>query len=545
MLRFKTWLSVALLFLSLPSQAQFKKITEKEFNHWLAKKFVQDRATEFNQLQKLEGAPILYQLFLPRAMRSTFKSSWADRPTMKAEDTTLVIEFKNHPSVRMEVVDLLKQKYKINGQPFTRAWFGNQTTDAELLTKLIQKNKGYSLNELVLPKSEALVWMLPALYALIVGVEATADVAAGAAVIDGVATAVTVAGARTAATEVATAAAARAATTEATIGAREAAKVVVTELKNDPLLRAELRAELLKDVLTETIKAPTPAKSSLVGRFAIWVGALSGTAGVTSTVSQTLSYANSKDANYIAAALCEFSTENMSLDACLAAQRGKVKETSDAALTLRTHYSWCYNEKANEIQGTANLKDGRTEVFVTRYDEKRSPVLAMRFVIDKHGYVEGDSIRQYALKIVAEDMSQDLRFLSPKQLAIKDGARLKQEDVFPKPLDDTNKTSAIIDDMAKKIETRDRLIKENTIAINPAFDNEELIQFQRDKKAIKSEGPRKQEEFAIISEFKMAEAQLRGQCKGIADAAPDPKTVEAASVPGADTATAIKEGSKQ
>jgi|GEM_PF-5233106 len=544
MLRFKTWFSVAVLLISLPLHAQPQKITEKEFNHWLAKKFVQDRASEFNQLKDLKGAQVLYQLFLPHAMRSTFKLGWADRPTMKAEDTTLVIQFKNQPSVRMEVVDLLKQKYKINGHPFTRAWFGNQATDAELLTRLIQKDKGYSLNDVLLPKSEAFVWMLPALYALIVGAEATADVAAGAAVIDGVATAVTAAGVRTAATEVATASAARVATTEATIGAREAAKMAVSELKNDPVLRAELREELLKGLLKETLTAPSPAKTSLVGRFAVWVGALSATAGVTSTVSQTLSYANSKDANYVAAAFCEFSFENMSLDACLAAQKSKPKETSDIALTLRTHYSWCYNEKANEIQGTANLKDGRTEVFITRYDEKRNPVLALRFVLDKHGSVEGDSLRQFALKNVTEGSSQDLRFLSPKQLVIKDGAHLKQEDVFPKPIDDTNKSSAIIDDMAKKIETRDRFIKENTVPINAAFDNDELIQFQRDKKAIKSESPRKQEEFAIISEFKMAEAQLRGQCDGIAQAAPDAKTVEAASVPGADTATAIKESSK-
>lgn len=559
MTRFKSAVLISLLSLLSFSRAEAARLTPEQFRQHFARIFVQDFVHEFNTIHP-DDSKQLYGLLFPKKARKAILS-WQERPTLKADGTTIVIEGKGFKPVRLEVVDLFEQKYKINGRIHKHDWNGDPLVDLEVVKRKLQPSSA-SLIDLLLPPSEA----NPAVVAAPV-----AEVAVGAVV---AADAIALAEAVTAleATGMSTAAATAAATTgeAATVASTQAGIAnairatgkAIQLIEENPEFRAKILQDLLEKnqlllersaaalenstkALQQIEKAIRPPSPGLVVKFLKALGdksfqaalQVSGTIGGFVTLMSV-----SHNLGWMTALQCYLIGTG---DPQLCTQAVKAAAPKGSPLDNPPKQYTCNDPKSSaavDTSGYFEKKDGKKDVYSIRFgtpdvNNGSLPVSGVGFIVDAEGKVEPDSIRKFSVK-----MDKERIFITGmQQVILAPGAKLTEADMIVKPDLNIVDSAAVQADEAERFKKRDKKLEELTKQEVPVPDPRKIKQsydglfkdFHEDPSIADKKSDLEQKELGKAAEFTALYQIIQGGCN---HNDLDPKLVSAASAPAADTA---------
>lgn len=169
-LRFVCQLLIATFLVSgflISSIARAQNAVSYDEEYWrktYAEEYAKLFAEEFSNLQKSGDFKDIYQYFLPRDQRDKFFRKFEiTSVTAKGSVVTIV---KDGKALEIDIVDMLEQRFKINGQPYTHDWLGRADVQLDVIRKAARTQKTAALHErifdAVVPKADAAVPLLVA-----------------------------------------------------------------------------------------------------------------------------------------------------------------------------------------------------------------------------------------------------------------------------------------------------------------------------------------------------------------------------------------------
>lgn len=526
------------MLLPVFAQAQVAHLTPEQFQKFFASDYAKEFADEFNAYKKIPISKEAYGYLYPaHARRSLLK--WDERTSVKAEGSTLIVQHGDSAPVRIEIVDLFRQQYKINGKKFVHDWNADPRMEAAILQKKIQP-QGVSLLELLVPKSEA----NPAVVAEgVVGAEIAADIAILAmreAAID-----LAVKSASAEALAVTTGDAATVAGTRAGISlSAEQVEKALELIFKDPKFHEKMahvayqrQAEMMQKMVETLDALVKPPKPKMIWSFLKSAKALAGI--LENRMSQLALgltvYSLGAKTNPMAIMQCWYYSYRMGADQCNSAV--KAVQASKSAPANPAVQVTCYNQKGVDLTGYFNKSNGKKDVFSVHYGSlnagESAPVSAIGFSLGANGRVDAGTVRQYDLKFDSAQTGDKGFFVSGvKSVVAKDSDDLTSANMMPQ-VNPKLENDAAVEDMVLRQKNRDAILKAATLDANKLLSRELLEEFHNNMDIIKQEDTGKQHELALIAELTLLYTALNGACNFNAKA--DPKTVSAASVPAGDT----------
>lgn len=513
------------MLFSFGASAEKLTLTPEQFRSYFAKKYAQDFVREFNAFETVGDTKFIFGFLFPEQKIRSSLMTWKEKPKVSVDGATVIFEIKDQAPVKIEVVDLYKQEYKINGKKFVRGWNSNPLVDAEVISRGLRKN-GVSLLDLAIPRSEAIVPVLvgaelAVLLAEGAAVEMTASAAAGMAAAGAAESALVKKSVETG-------------TRMAVLTSERMMWAFLKELEKNPAARAEFKRIMAK------------SDKSLFMRGLAWIGQkMAGGAGtmtntavgasVGATVTLTVMGGGKEGLSLLDSFKCALFTDKK-MEECGVTKKTTVETKDDAPIiVVPPAPNWCtYSAKTPEIQGAATMKDNKREVYIVRYGSSEQAVRGYRFVIERNGSIDAGTIRQIDFETVAKDSANPIHVTAIRKLKSQNLV-FDEEQLYQKSRLDLEKDGAI-QDMASKIAERNRILEsgkhwEDTV--NPDV----LGRVESGRETVDSKDAQFQLEHKIASSLRKNEALLRSGCKGAADAVAATKGVQASTGVDADTAT--------
>lgn len=475
-------------FRSIPVRAETGKLEPEALREYLANQYVAEFVQEFNSFS-IEQAQEFYGYFVPLKKRDQFLKGFKVKPKARGENNRMFLDMPNGATLKIEVIDVLEERYRIDGKSFAYDW----NTDVPLQLKTIQRRYRQdqarfdgqrSIMDLILPRANA---VLPAL---------------AVACVEGACETIAAFVARTvlylASKRGLISLAASQMTRENALavlsrmgGANKAfwevVKTAYLEYRTSPDAWAQaLRwtREKAAAFLTKSFEHVFP---NLVNTPISIATSLYMFERITKT-NQKIEDGKKKGIEGEIAAKCV--QDGYKADDTCPYSKLKIPSVPD---TIQVpHDPWCPKNEVNEFQSYFDTDDGTIGV-IARVDEQNHPISAVRYVI-KNGKVDVDSIRYYHMSdaeidsvvqpgFKGKDLPASELVTNEKRFQGQDGAdktiqdmmaQVKRRDQFMKSQQDKSKDNVIFHGNILKDHTKDALKS----AMDPKakeLDNEKLV----------------------------------------------------------------------
>jgi hypothetical protein len=441
---------------SCSAWSQNGPFSETEIRQILNKKYAESFVQEFNELQKQKIANYMYAEFMSKPERKELLKNWNSNARARTQQNAIFIEADGKVLAEIDILDLLEQRYRINGKFFTNDWSASKSLQRDLLRNLPEKRTARnSLGMALLPQANAFV--VPLIEACVEFCGVAADQAA-----------VFVA-------EYAPEIEALAA--RSSVGFR---KVVIGQSAKAYRFVADKTRYILEDIYTDPeigafFKANKPSSPASyvkgTARGAAYAfKKISGVLGVISAAAIT-GFAGNYGWNAFQEKLKEGQELGASLydvSLCLAHRQYVIANCSyakpktpmpkDAPTVLGGDPIdwWCPTENVNEIESTLKMKDGTLSVHIFRTPrggkDKGGLGSAFEYEIGKDNKIIPDTIRTYE--------SENDEITTMKQPAFKTELTTDDVHVQRKHLADSTEEAK---DVQRQILRRDEVLEKNRL----------------------------------------------------------------------------------
>ncbi len=533
--------------------AHIGSIDPEELRKSLASQYVTEFVQEFNEFSAQDVKDI-YGFFMPEKERPVFFQGFKIKPHARGVGNILYLDMPSGTSVKVELIDLLEQRYKINGKIFAYDWTGDMTVQLRSIRgRFKKKTAGLDrlnpIMDMFLPAADAQGWE----EMLIAGALLTQ------ACVDGACEALALFAGRAAVFATAREAFIRALASSAGKEAMAVAKNsfiksgkftwqmitrVITFLEKDPeIAKAFESMKSLKDgetwgnIVRYAIKAPFKTIGWFANQFkSNIVGPLLGTlVGIPTAIGFAIVNAAADDAvrdkkiPKLTGVYC-FLRHGEINEACEFV-KPQIQPSPKPVDDLKVE--WCNTDNVNEYQIYLDKGEGRKIAIVVRLDvsekNKGHPLSATRYEI-KDSSVDPQSVRKY--KWSGTDLSEISKMTATTPIWGQDIATKRRH--FDGP-DGEGKEVA---DMAEQVKRREGIL-------NPKDSKDEVI-YKGDiikdlgSDSLKTHVDEKAE--ALIHEYQLAQEMLNmlqfGQ--GYCDLSNKTETAKAVPGPGASLPTTSK-----
>lgn len=154
---------IATCLFSSPSFAKDKTYDDALLNKFIAMEYAKFFADEFSRMPYNQLKTEYATALLDKKDHYGFGMRFKSKPAMRAEGATLILSVDGQDLFRMEILDLLGQRYKINGKLYTHAWIGNAATQKELIKRTVPRVQALNpIWNLFVPEVQALFPVLGA-----------------------------------------------------------------------------------------------------------------------------------------------------------------------------------------------------------------------------------------------------------------------------------------------------------------------------------------------------------------------------------------------
>lgn len=450
---------------TVPSaRAQNGPFTADQLRQHFAKQYARDFADEFNTFTANGDFKDIYQYFLPRHQRGRFFGKFKiDR--VEADGPNLILKTAGQAPLKIQVVDLLGERFSINGQSYTHDWGGEPATQREVLRRMFKADQaradGFDLFDRILdlglPRAHAFAPLVPiVVQACVEGGCALAWFVAQRGAVWALSNS-----ARITAAGVSSSPVVRKALGEALVraagGAKKMGEYIWMDLRTDPeLANLAKGAKAFAVSPAAWIKAPFKAAGFLVAQVMKPVsGSITGVAAGVGmlTVNKMVEDGAKKNLDWSTSLRCSLSLQP--IDSCSYAKTKVTVADAPARLNGAAMQDfWCPTSTVNEFQITTIQEDGSKLTRIWRVasagapDSKGEPIMGMRYEVDTNGKVRPNSARYYKFKKSKVESVSSLEFgrVDPSAIATK-----------RKHLPDAKAEEA---DLGEQITRRDVLLKD-------------------------------------------------------------------------------------
>jgi hypothetical protein len=149
-----------LFLIILPSKAAFgEALKELEaLKQNLTTEYVKEFADEYNSFS-YQDVKDTYQFLMPKAERSSFFKLYKHKPQVQYKKNVIYFVGEHGEAAKIEILDILEQKYKINGNAFAYDWNGSLLLQSKTIgSRLRDKQAAYEffpILDLFIPQAQA------------------------------------------------------------------------------------------------------------------------------------------------------------------------------------------------------------------------------------------------------------------------------------------------------------------------------------------------------------------------------------------------------
>lgn len=368
-----------------------ERFTYEQMQTVLNDAYAQDVMSDMTELKTVQDIKDVYGFFLPKNQRPTFFKNLKKMPTIERQGNILSIQMPVGAPIQLEIVDLLKQEFRINGRLYVHDLKGDMLVQRDRMRYQFRHRKTaaadlFSPMNLLFPQAEAQGWEEAALAACIAG---------GCEMVLGFAE-------REAIFLFARSAVIRGISAEVT---KAAEKEAIMAIDKGFEVTAQYIVRLSKEApkVVEVAKAGTEAVAKVAHpawKAATWLKATAGAVFLTGLGAYTNSaIATVNKIGMLTALECIFHRHYPDSTCPDVTAKVNVSDKSDVSSPNGVDPSFCAHNKVNETAVAVPQKDGSKLILLNRNAidgvNIGLNISSVRYVVDPNNQVATNSIRTY------------------------------------------------------------------------------------------------------------------------------------------------------